>query len=338
MPFTPTAEQQAQLLESAARTPEGRMFIAAKVLDPIKQERDFVALGRQGLVMDQLAQGDVPYYDVDIKTRAVVLSGRSEIPQERVNVQRVMVPIFPIASYPLIPIADTKLRKYNVIDRVQSKARADLAEEEDRMIYGDPSNGVWDGDTAQHQYTTYGVQNKNARGGLSAYRAATPAIGENTGAGTNLAAEDVFDHVPNKVVTSNAGLTKDFLIEMFAEVLQHDLLPTTLLVNPREYVDIFSWGRDDIDQETQQEILETGRMGKIWNCEIQMSKIVPKGTAYLRTSDYYLGVMPILIDLDVMDAPDPRGLAFGFAFYEFLGVAILNAWGLCRGRVTRGSY
>lgn len=323
-------DQQAHLLETAAKTSEGRMFIAARVMDPIKQERDFVAFGRQGFIVDQLAQGDIPYYDLDIKTRAIVMAGRGEVPQERVNVQRVMVPIWPIASYPLISIMDTKLRRFNVIDRVQAKTRCDLAEEEDRMVYGDP--------TVVDSMTTYGGQNVYSRGqmldgtyttGVSAYRAATPTT-QTAGS----AIEDAFDHVPNAVVSSQIGLTKDVLAAGFAEIYQHDLVPDAVLLNPRQYTDLLLWGRDDIDWETQKEIFETGRLGRIWNTEIQVSKIVPKGTFYIRCGDQYFGVMPILIDLDVMDAPDPRGLSFGFCFYEFLGMAILNAWGVCRGSVT----
>lgn len=347
MPLTNTIDDQLNLLEQTMQSPEGRVFVAQRMMDPIRQERDYVGMGRQGFIRDQLAQGEVPYYDVDIKTRAMVLSARGEVPQERVNVQRVEVPIFPLASMPMIPIIDTKLRRYNVIDRVQAKTRADLAEEEDRVIFGDLySNPATDG--TGNYGTTYGLQNLGARNGISMYRAATPTtVGETpqgyTGAGlgpgstaaTSADWEDAFDHQPNAVVSSNLGVTKELLLGMFSEILVHDLIPEAFLMNPRDYVDILTWGRDEVDPETLKEVLETGRMGKIWNTQILTSKIVPQGTLYCRTSDYHFGVMPILIDLDVLDAPDPEGLAYGYVFYEFIGMAILNCWGIARAQVTR---
>jgi hypothetical protein len=336
-----TTEQQQHLLETAMQTPEGRLFVAQKLMEPIKQERDYVSMGRQGFIPDQLAQGDVPYYDSDIKTRAVILPNRGEIPQERVNSQRVEVPIFPLASYPMVSIADTKLRRFNIIERVQTKARADLAEEEDRLIFGDLI-------TQDYSKTTYGGQNSEARGtytlansqvgGVSVYRYATPESGDSwysAGAFATNHGEDIFDHKVNEVTVSDNGITREFLVGLYGSVLEHDILPDVFLMHPRDYLDIFTWGRDDLDPEGQKEVRQTGRMGSIWGVEIHTSKIVPKGTVYCRAADEYLGVMPILIDLDVMDAPDPRGLAYGWAFYEYIGLAILNCWGISRGKVTR---
>lgn len=345
MPFGTTQgdlAQQAHLIETAMSTPEGRMFIANKLMEPIRQERDYVSMGRQGFILDQLAQGDVPMYDSDLKTRATVLPQRGEIPQYRANSQRTMVPIFPLASMPMVAIDDTKLRRFNILERVQTKARADLAEEEDRLIFGDMV-------TTDASKTTYGGQNAQARGaftfvkpdgttsssgGVSIYRYATPESGDSFYNAGKID-DDVFDHYANEVTYSNVGLTKEFLTNIYGAVLEHDILPDAFLMHPKDYIDVFTWGRDDLHPEAQKEVMQTGRMGSIWGVEIHTSKIVPKGTVYCRAADEYLGVMPILIDLDVLDAPDPRGLAYGFAFYEYIGMAILNGWGVSRGSVTR---
>lgn len=332
MPFNVTTEQQAYALSNALRDYEGRRFIAQRLMEPIRQERDYVSIGRQGFIIDPIGQGEIPFYDLDVKTRAVVLSKRGEVPQERVNVQRVMLDFFPLTSYALIPVQDTKLRRYDVIDRVQTKARADLAEEEDRIIFGDPS-------LMADNVTTYGGQNRYAFNGVSVYRAATPAAVSETINGKTYGPsgiwDDGFGHKPNAVYHSNNGLTKELLAAAAGEIYAHDLYPNAIILNPRDFVDLWVWGRDEYDPETQKEVLETGRLGRIWGLEIFVSKICPAGTGYVRTSDSYLGVMPILIDLDVIDAPDPRGLNYGFLFYEFISVAILNAWGVARFTMTR---
>jgi hypothetical protein len=332
MALNPTTDQQAHLIESVMTNPETRLHVAYKMMPQIQKERDYVSIGRQGFVLDKLAQGDVPYYDVDIKTQAVVLSKRGEVPQIRANVDRVEVPIFPLAAYPMVPIEDTRMRRFNVIDRVMTKTRADLAEEEDRLIFGDltmtnPTNPDIAGQT----------QNKKARSGLSLYAYATDAT---TTTDPNqiwsVAGEDAFGTGrTNTTAVSSSGVTRDVLVEVLGEVIKHDLIPDAFIMNPRDYVDIYTWGRDEFDPETQKEIRETGRMGRLWNCEIHISKICPPGTVYCRTSDYAFGVMPILIDLDVMDSPDPKGLNYGFVFYEFIGMAILNRWGVAKALITR---
>jgi hypothetical protein len=314
-------------------TPEGRIALAHKMMPQIQKERDYVSIGRQGFVLDQLQQGDIPYYDVDVKTEPIVMSKRGVVSQVRTQVQRVEVPIFPIAVMPVIPIEDTRLRRFNVIDRVQTKARADLAEEEDRIIFGDLTmSSINTADIAGR------TQNKGARGGTSLYSFATSSTATDPNQ-VFAAGADAFTGQggtrTSTAYTSNNGVTRDFLIQLYGEILQHDLIPEAFIMNPREYVDIFTWGRDEFDQETQREVKETGRVGKLWGTEIHISKIIPQGTVYCRTSDYHFGVMPILIDLEVMDAPLPSGLAYGFTFYEFIGLAILNRWGLSKGTVTR---
>lgn len=64
MAFTsPTSDQQGHLLESAMSTPEGRIALAHKMMPQIQKERDYVSIGRQGFVLDQLQQGDIPYHN-----------------------------------------------------------------------------------------------------------------------------------------------------------------------------------------------------------------------------------------------------------------------------------
>lgn len=269
-----------------------------------------------------------------MKTEPVVLSKRGSVPQIRTQIQRVEVPIFPIAVMPVIPIEDTRLRRFNVIDRVQTKTRADLAEEEDRLIFGDLTmSNINSPDIAGR------TQNKNARGGTSLYSVATSSTA--TDPNNVFAADaDAFTGQGGSTRTlaanvSTNGVTREFLVAIYGEVLQHDLIPEAFIMNPKDFVDIYTWGRDEFDQETLKEVRETGRVGKLWGAEIHISKICPQGTVYCRTSDYTFGVMPILIDLEVMDAPIPSGLAYGFVYYEFLGMAILNRWGVAKGTVTR---
>lgn len=304
--LTATREQKSHLVSSALSDPTGagRLHIAAQMMDPIKAEVDYTGIGRQGFIRDLLEQGDIPYYDKDVKVPAVTLSKRGIPPQIRREGDRVWVNILPIASYPIIPIEDTRIRRYDILDRVQEKARADLAEEEDRMIFGNTDS--------------------EGKPITSIYEAAASAT----------ASSDLFTGA-NTPVTSNEGLTRDVLAAAYAAILKRNLVPEAIIMNPVEFVDLLLWGRDEYDPQTQREVLQTGRMGSIWNIDIMTSYIVPEGVAYMRTSDQYLGVFPILIDLEVMDAPDPAGLNYGFVFYEFIGAAIINVGGVVKLNITR---
>ena len=292
---TLTVEQKNHLAEQALLTPGGLTHIAHKMLGPIKDERDYLAQFRQGLLREQLGQGDAPYYDTDVDVPAVVMSRRGRVPTVRIESQRVWVDILSIASYPLVPRDEVRIRRFNVLDRVQVKARADLAETEDTLGFGNPTNGV------------------------SLFNAATD---------NSVVAE------ANSVISTTEGLTKEFLAAMYGEILQWDIIPDALHINPIQYKDLLTWTRDDVDVERQKDILDTGRVGKIWNMQIFMSKVMPSGRAYMRTSEEYLGVFPILIDLESIEFPDPRSISYGFCFYEFVGMAVINAHGVVRGNVT----
>jgi len=303
MPDVMTKEQQAHLMETTMASPEGRIHVAHQMMEPIKAELDYIGIGRNGFIKDVLMQGDAPYYDKDVKVPAVTLSKRGATPQIRREGDRVWADIFPLASMPLIPIEDTRLRRYNILDRVQVKARADLAEEEDVLIFGSTTS---DGVSITSVYKT---------------------------AADTTAATDRFTG-GNTTQTSTDGVTRDVLALTAAEIYQRNLIPAAILMHPRQYVDMWLWGRDEFDPETQRQVLETGRMGSLWNMEVITSYKMPSGTLYMRTSDEYLGVFTVLIDLDVMDSPDPKGLNYGYTFFEFIGVTVINIGGIARATIS----
>lgn len=53
-----TIEQKNHLAEQALLTPQGLSHVAHTMLQPIKDERDYLAIGRQGFVREILGQGD----------------------------------------------------------------------------------------------------------------------------------------------------------------------------------------------------------------------------------------------------------------------------------------
>jgi len=299
-----TREQMGHLAGQAMSTSEGRMHIAAQMMPAMKAEIDYTAVGRQPFIRDLLEQGDIPYYDKDVKVPAVMLSKRGIPPEVRQEGNRVWANIRPFASYPLVPIEDTRLRRYDILSRVQEKARADLAIEEDRSLFG--------------------IIDSDGNAITSVFEAAA----------TVTASSALFTG-GNPVQVSTEGLTRDLLAATLGTIMARNLMPTRIFLSPRDYADLLIWGRDELDPETQREVRETGRMGRIWNMDIVTSYVMPPGVAYMTTEGEYFGTFPILIDLEVMDAPDPSALSYGFLFLEYVGAIITNSGGICKMIISR---
>jgi len=99
--------------------------------------------------------------------------------------------------------------------------------------------------------------------------------------------------------------------------------------------DIRKWGRDQLDIETQRELLQTGIMGRIWNAQITTSRVIPRGKVFVCTEPEFLGVMPIRIELTVWPADDPENRMIGWSIFEQIGIGIHNVNGVIDINIVR---
>jgi len=113
----------------------GRTALAASMANPIRRSLDYQGIGRRLLVVDQLPQGALPIYDKDINVPASRISMRGRVPDRILEGERVMVPTFPIASYPQVTWMQQKERRFNIIDRAQQKAKSEIQAAEDNEIF-----------------------------------------------------------------------------------------------------------------------------------------------------------------------------------------------------------
>lgn len=130
-----TAEEKEYLVSQAMDSNEGRMALASSMANPIRFELDYYAIGRKLLVVDPLPQGVDPIYDKDIKIPAYVVGKRGQSPDAIQEGERFTVPTFEITVYPQARYSQIKARRYNLVDRIQTRARLDLAAIEDRNIF-----------------------------------------------------------------------------------------------------------------------------------------------------------------------------------------------------------
>lgn len=77
-------------------------------------------------MVDPLPQGALPVYDKDVDAKAFVLSKRGTVPDQLIEGDRIQVPTFEIVSYPQVRFSQVKERRFNIIDRAQQRAKADI--------------------------------------------------------------------------------------------------------------------------------------------------------------------------------------------------------------------
>lgn len=130
-----TNEQKEFLISKALETEEGRVALAQAMANPIRVSLDYQGVGRKLLVVDPLPQGALPVYDKDVDAKAFVISKRGQVPDQVIEGDRIQVPTFEIVSYPQVRFSQVKERRFNVIDRAQQRAKADIMAVEDEEIF-----------------------------------------------------------------------------------------------------------------------------------------------------------------------------------------------------------
>lgn len=150
---------------------------------------------------------------------------------------------------------------------------------------------------------------------------------DNTLGGENTA-QDVAD----------AGLLKRDLLAVKKQIDRWDLVTSKFLLNINEFTDILGWstggGIGDVDPVTMREILQTGLYAHIWGADIIVSKVVPVGTVLGAADPEFVGVMPIVQDIEVLPADEPKRLSLGWVVNEIIAVGVVNPRGCAVGRKT----
>jgi len=129
-------KKRKKLIAQLIKTPQGRVQLAAAMNEPLKSFRDYEAVGRRALLVDTLGDGELPYYDKDVDTPAIVIAEDGEsVLKIADDVERVFVPLFEIATLVQIPYTQLKQRRYDLESRVKTKTRTEVFRTEDEAIF-----------------------------------------------------------------------------------------------------------------------------------------------------------------------------------------------------------
>lgn len=123
------------IIDRHITSPLGRQKLAASLTQPLRLRRDYTSIGRKTFFVEQLPDGALPIYDKDPDVTAYVIGEEGQNVQQILNVRRVSFPLFEIASNPEIPLTQIKERRYDMIDRAQELARAQIQAAEDVRVF-----------------------------------------------------------------------------------------------------------------------------------------------------------------------------------------------------------
>jgi len=124
-----------RLIGELIQTPMGRAKLAASMTSPLRTRRDYAAVGRKTFLVEQLPDGALPIYDKDPDVTAFVLGEEGQNILAITKPRRVIFPLFEIASNPEIPLTQIKERRFDLIERAQDLARAQVQAAEDERVF-----------------------------------------------------------------------------------------------------------------------------------------------------------------------------------------------------------
>lgn len=135
MPSDVGNASKAKLISDFLNTSTGRQKLAASMTQPLRLRRDYMAVGRKTFLVEQLPDGALPIYDKDPDVTAYVVGEEGENIVAITKPRRVLFPLFEIASNPEIPLTQIKERRFDLIERAQDLARAQIQAAEDERVF-----------------------------------------------------------------------------------------------------------------------------------------------------------------------------------------------------------
>ncbi len=132
---TATNAVKQKIIGEYIKTPAGRAKLAASLTQPLRTRRDYSSVGRKTFLVEQLPDGALPIYDKDPDVTAYVVGEEGQNILAITKPRRVIFPLFEIAANPEIPLTQIKERRFDLIERSQDLARAQIQAAEDERVF-----------------------------------------------------------------------------------------------------------------------------------------------------------------------------------------------------------
>jgi hypothetical protein len=120
-----------KVISEYIKTAAGRQKLAASMIQPLRTRRDYSSVVRKTFLVETLPDGANAYYDKDPDVPAYMVGEEGENILAVIKSKRVQFPLFEIASNPEIPLTQVKERRFDLIERAQELAKAQIQAAED---------------------------------------------------------------------------------------------------------------------------------------------------------------------------------------------------------------
>lgn len=124
-----------QIVDRFIGSSVGRKRLAASMIQPLRERRDYSSVGRKTFLVEQLPDGALPIYDKDPDVTAYVIGEEGESISAVMKPRRVIFPLFEIAALPKAPLTQIKERRYDLLKRMQDLGKAQVQAAEDDRVF-----------------------------------------------------------------------------------------------------------------------------------------------------------------------------------------------------------
>lgn len=124
-----------QIVDRYIGSSAGRKHLAASMVQPLRERRDYSSVGRKTFLVEQLPDGALPIYDKDPDVVAYVIGEEGESITSIAKPRRVTFPLFEIAALPKAPLTQIKERRYDLLKRMQDLGKAQIQAAEDDRVF-----------------------------------------------------------------------------------------------------------------------------------------------------------------------------------------------------------
>jgi len=135
-------QRKYEIIGNYIKTASGRQRLAATMIQPLRERRDYTAVGRKAFYVEQLPDGAVATYDKDPNVTAYYIGEEGDNIVAVAKSKRIQVPLFEIASNPEIPLTEIKARRFDLVERAVDKGKSEIQAQEDTKIFATIDAGL----------------------------------------------------------------------------------------------------------------------------------------------------------------------------------------------------
>jgi hypothetical protein len=313
LPKLSTAEKATRLKTILADKQNAMRRLGQGMIGPIQIRLRYEGIVRNVLVEDTLERGPLMPYDIlDDLGRAYVLNSTdSEVKITPFEGKQAFPQLFRIASFPRVRKEDLYYLRVNAVEYAQDETRQAIQKQEDARLILLLENAIVNlGDVRDA-----GTVGAAPTGGVATGIAAGPSTEPNqqtvlVGAGNALEPADFYNAV--------------------TQIEINQLEARRVLAHPADIRDLYTWDLNVTGFKFKDEVFSGGRITSFGEFQIQRSVIVPQGEVFLTAEPEFVGVMPVMYSLDVVENHQVEQFYKGWVMDELIGMLVLNPRGIAR--------